>query len=338
MAIFYRKGSVNEADVVSRRPDFFHPDIDVHLRRPDVMFALWLVLSEDNVSADNGFPAMLKTAYSSCSYFTDEKTRWKGHGLINSSDGLYTYHDKLSIPLPAQDLRILLLIEYHDNVGHLNWHRLLATLLNIFWWERMSFDCKTHCSIYVVCNRAKPSRQGYASLSPLGVPNYPREIVGMDFVTDLPKSSNHNLTAILILVCHLTKIAHFVTCHKEITTKETADLFIENCYKLHGVPKVIVSDRDPQFVGEFWQSFMTKLDTKLNTSTLRHPQTNGLTERVNKQCKFCYVAIQQSLNLTGLLIYPWLNSITIALSMKLQNILRLKYLMAFNQLLMLIDC
>jgi hypothetical protein len=206
---------------------------------------------------------------------------------------LYTYHDRLVIPRPAQDLRILLLIEYHDNVGLPIWRRLLATLLKSFWWERMSFDCKTHCSNCVVCNRAKPSRQNFSSLSPLGVPNYPWEIDGMDFVTDLPKSSKYNFIAILILVCHMTKMTHFVPSHKEITAKGTVDLFIDKCYKLHGVPKVIVSDRDPRFVGKFLQSFMKKLNTKLNMSTARHPQTVGLTERVIETMHIllrCYAA------------------------------------------------
>jgi hypothetical protein len=88
-------------------------------------------------------------------------------------------------------------------------------------------------------------------------------------------------------------MAHFVPCHKEITAEDTADLFIDNCYKLHGVPKVIVSDRDPRFVGKFWQSFMRKLNTKLNMSTARHPQTDGLTERVNETLQIllrCYTA------------------------------------------------
>jgi len=66
----------------------------------------------------------------------------------------------------------------------------------------MSFDCKNHCSNCVVCNRVKPSRQGSASLPPLGVPEYPWEVVGMEFVNDLPKSSKLQYTAILILVCH----------------------------------------------------------------------------------------------------------------------------------------
>jgi hypothetical protein len=106
----------------------------------------------------------------------------------------------------------------------------------------MSFDCKAYCSNFVVCNSTKPSIQDSSSLTPLGVPNYSWEIVGMDFVTDLPKSSKYNFTVILILVCHLTKMAHFVPCHKEVATKDNIDLFIDNCYTIHGVPEVIISN------------------------------------------------------------------------------------------------
>ena len=131
----------------------------------------------DIVSVDNDFLTKFRTAYSSCPYFSDEiKARWKGHGLIKSYDGSYTYHDRLVIPRLAQDLRILLLNEYHDNVGHPNWRHLLTNLLKRFWWERMSFDCKNHLLNCDVCNRAKPSRQGLASLSSLGVPKYPWEM------------------------------------------------------------------------------------------------------------------------------------------------------------------
>ena len=68
-----------------------------------------LVLSADILSGDDGLQTKLKVAHSSCSYFNDEMTRLKGHGLIKSPNGLYTYHDRLVIPYPAQDLRILLL-------------------------------------------------------------------------------------------------------------------------------------------------------------------------------------------------------------------------------------
>jgi hypothetical protein len=112
----------------------------------------------------------------------------------------------------------------------------------------MSFDCKTHFSNCVVCNRAKPSRQGSSSLSPLGITNHLWGNVGMDFATDIPKSSKHNFADILILVCHFAKNYSFVRCHKEMTTNEFFYLSIDNCYKLRGVPKVIVSDRDPRYL------------------------------------------------------------------------------------------
>jgi len=108
------------------------------------------------------------------------------------------------------------------------------------------------------------------------------KVVGIDFVADLPKSGIDGHTTGFIIVCHLAKMAYFIPCHKEITAEESADLFINHCYRLHGVPRVIVSCRDPKFVGKFWQTFMGKLNTKLKMSTARHPRTNGLTRRVNQ--------------------------------------------------------
>jgi hypothetical protein len=95
------------------------------------------------------------------------------------------------------------------------------------------------------------------------------------------------------MVCHLTKIARFAPCHKEITAEELSDVYICNCYKLHGVHKFIVFDRDPKLVGKFWRNFMGKLHTKLNMSTCRHPCTYGLTEKANQTMQTllrCYCA------------------------------------------------
>jgi hypothetical protein len=66
-------------------------------------------------------------------------------------------------------------------------------------------------------------------------------------------------------------MAHFAPCHKEITAKQATHIFIYNLYRLHGAPKVIVSDKKSRFAGKIWQSFMRKSNTKLNMSTSRHP-------------------------------------------------------------------
>jgi hypothetical protein len=72
-------------------------------------------------------------------------------------------------------------------------------------------------------------------------------------------------------------MAHFVPCHKEISVEKTSELFIDHCYRLHGVLKAFISQSYPRFVDTFWPSFTRKLNTKLNMSTARHPQTDGLT-------------------------------------------------------------
>jgi hypothetical protein len=123
------------------------------------------------------------------------------------------------ISRPTLALIKALLVEYHDNASYPNYRRLLASLLKRFWWDKMTFDCKSQCQCCIVCNRAKPDRRGGAALQHLGIPEYPWEIVGIDYVTDLPKSGIASYTSVFIMVRHLTQIAQFVPCHKEITSE-----------------------------------------------------------------------------------------------------------------------
>lgn len=80
----------------------------------------------------------------------------------------------------------------------------------------------------------------------------------------------------------MTRLAHFLPCTKAITGKETADLYLKEIFRLHGLPRVIVSDRDVRFMNRFWQTLWRRLGTKLNMSSGQHPETDGLSERVNR--------------------------------------------------------
>ncbi|MBW0567285.1 hypothetical protein O181_107000 [Austropuccinia psidii MF-1] len=60
----------------------------------------------------------------------------------------------------------------------------------------------------------------------------------------------------------------------------TALLFWNNIISNCGVPKIIISDRDPKFTSEFWTNLYDMLGTKLAFSTAYHPQTDGLAERM----------------------------------------------------------
>ncbi|GJP46255.1 hypothetical protein CLOM_g5561, partial [Closterium sp. NIES-68] len=105
--------------------------------------------------------------------------------------------------------------------------------------------------------------------------------ITIDYVTGLPVGPSGN-DAILVVVDRLTKMTHFIACQQTITAKQTAQLFIANVIRLHGLLTAIISDRDPKFTSNFWRHLWDQFGTKLQFSSAYHPQTDGQTERVNQ--------------------------------------------------------
>ena len=85
----------------------------------------------------------------------------------------------------------------------------------------------------------------------------------------------------MVVVDKLRKEAHFIPVKTTYKASNIADIFLKQIFQLHGIPKVIISDKDPKFTGKFWKSLFKGLNTTLNFSTSFHPQTFGQTERVN---------------------------------------------------------
>jgi hypothetical protein len=102
----------------------------------------------------------------------------------------------------------------------------------------------------------------------------------MDFVTALPPGGKDSYNAVLVVVDRSSKRAQFLPCYKDSTALDTAMLFWTSIINDVGFPKVIISDRDPKFTSEFWQNLFDLLGTKLAFSTVYHPQTDGLAERM----------------------------------------------------------
>ena len=95
----------------------------------------------------------------------------------------------------------------------------------------------------------------------------------MDFIVGLPMTSRGH-DSIWVIVDRLTKMFRFVPTKTTVKTPELARLFVENIYRLYGLPANIISDRDRKFDSHFWRAIFTRLDTMLNLSTAEHPQTD----------------------------------------------------------------
>ena len=82
------------------------------------------------------------------------------------------------------------------------------------------------------------------------IPSWKWEIISLDFITGLPRNQNLN-DLIMVVVDKLSKAAHFIPVNTTYKAANIADIFMKQIFRLHGIPKVIISDRDPKFTGNF---------------------------------------------------------------------------------------
>jgi len=106
----------------------------------------------------------------------------------------------------------------------------------------------------------------------------------MDFMTKLPSSAVGSIkfNALMVVEDLLSKMAHLIPTNTNVTAEGVAKLYFNDIYRLHGLPRGIVSDRDSKFTGAFWRALQKMVGTDLLMSTTNHPQTDGQTERANR--------------------------------------------------------
>ena len=103
----------------------------------------------------------------------------------------------------------------------------------------------------------------------------------MDFVFGFPADSHTN-TGIPVVVDRFSKMVHLVAVPESINASACARVFIDTVFRIHELPRELMSDRDPRFTAEFRSTVFKTLGTRLKMSTSDHPETDDQTERANR--------------------------------------------------------
>ena len=74
----------------------------------------------------------------------------------------------------------------------------------------------------------------------------------MDFITGLPKTQRQN-DSIMVVVDKLRKYAHFIHVNSTYKTINIVEIFMKEIFRLHGSPKMVISDRDVKFTSNVWK-------------------------------------------------------------------------------------
>ena len=150
-----------------------------------------------------------------------------------------------------------------------------------FDWEGLRADVTKFVAQCLDCQYVKYETKRVAGLlCPLPVPHRPWEDLSLDFITGLPLY--HGNTVILVVVDRFSKGIHLGMLPASLTAQVVATLFMEIIGKIHGLPRSLVSDRDPLFVSKFWQELFRRSGTQLRMSSAYHPQSDGQTEVLNR--------------------------------------------------------
>jgi hypothetical protein len=186
--------------------------------------------------------------------------------------------------VPASSVHRLFLQEAHGGglMGHFGVKKTEDVLATHFFWLKMRDDVERYMSRCTTCNKAMSRLNPHGLYMPLPIPSAPWEDISMDIILGLHRTKRGR-DSIFVVVDHFSKMVHFIPCHKSDNASHVAELFFTEIVRLHGVPNTIVLDRDDKFLIHFWRTLWFKLVTKLLFSTACHPQTDGLTEVVNRK-------------------------------------------------------
>lgn len=172
----------------------------------------------------------------------------------------------------------------HDEQGHPGYartHERLTHSVYVIGLSKKLHEFIRHCP---QCQTHQtPRHSPYGSLQPIIAPARPFHTITIDFVVSLPPAGPEHFDCLISVTDKFSKAVTLIAGLMTWGGKEWATHLLDRLALLNwGVPKAIISDRDPKFLGQLWKGIFSKLKVNLLFSTAYHPQTDGASERTNQ--------------------------------------------------------
>lgn len=233
----YKKGSSNlVANALSRR------DEEVELHVMSLGTPEWIQELQDSYDQEEDLKHLLED-------WTAGNLNERHYKL---EDGLL-YHKKRLVVGANSALKRAILKEGHDSpgAGHTGFLRTYQNLKRWVHWKGLTSDVKSYIKACDSCQRNKADNTSPA----LPIPEAIWEDISMDFIDGLPPVKGYSVVMVII-VDRLSKYAHFLPLRHPYTADTAAQQFVNSIVKLHGLPRSIVSDRDPIFAPQFLHHYL----------------------------------------------------------------------------------
>jgi hypothetical protein len=164
---------------------------------------------------------------------------------------------------------VISLFHNTSTAGHPRITKALLMMAKYYWWPGMKEFIMNYVKGCATCQMIKvntyPTRP---TLFPITAkPNtLPFQTIAVDFIIKLPTSDGYN--SILTITDHdCSKAAIFLPCNESIDTPGVAELYAKQVFPHYGIPRKIISDRDPRFATNFTMELCKMLGIKQNISS-----------------------------------------------------------------------
>lgn len=207
-----------------------------------------------------------------------ERNEVTGYELKNSI--LYKRENNKLLYVVPKSLRKSIVIRHHDLRSHAGLDRTVSNIRELYFFAGMKSYVRQHirsCIQCIICKSKTGKPAG--ELHPIKPGERPFALIHVDHIGPLITATHQN-KFILVITDTLTKfvILTATTNTKAINVVKAFENFILD----FGVPRKIISDRGTCFTSKIFSEFCERHGIEHSLNSPRHPQANGLVERVNR--------------------------------------------------------